>query len=120
MVPDIPTSDINTLNFDANKDYCYYMIALSCIRAVENHDNRAQFFLGLCFDYAIGMTHNAKLAFKWYLKSAKQNYTPAQNRLGEIFKDGKGVCKDLNQAFQWYTKSAANGDAYGQYVVASF
>ena len=61
---------------------------------------------------------NYSEAMSWYLKSARQNYSPAINNIGFLYDTGKGVEKDLKEAYQWYEKAADNGVVNSQLVMA--
>ena len=56
-------------------------------------------------------------AVKWYLKSAKQGYAEAQNKLGFMYDEGKGVVQDHKMAVAWYLKAAEQGHALAQYTL---
>lgn len=53
-----------------------------------------------------GVRHNDKVAAKWFRKSAKKGYAPAQFTLGVMYDDGRGVLHDEEKAIKWYRKAA--------------
>jgi TPR repeat protein len=58
-----------------------------------------------------------KQALSWYIKSAKQNYAPAQYRLGIYYENKyalKSVKTNFPEALKWYQKSAEQGYAEAQ------
>lgn len=52
-------------------------------------------------------------AFKWFIKSAEQGNSMAENNIGEMYLNGEGLEKNYNEAFKWFKKSAEHGDALG-------
>ncbi len=49
-------------------------------------------------------------AFDWFMKSAKQNYGPAQFRIGQFYETGTNPCvRNLTKAFDWYKQAMDNG-----------
>ena len=58
------------------------------------------------------------MAFEWFLKSAEQGNTKAQNDLALCFRSGKGVEENPQKAVEWITKAAEQGLAVAQYNLA--
>ena len=54
-------------------------------------------------------------AEKWFLKSAEQGNSDAQNFLGIMYQNGQGVEKDYVEASKWYQKAAEQGNGSAQY-----
>ncbi len=44
-----------------------------------------------------------------YEKSAKQNYSNAQNKLGYFYENDIGIGKNIENAIYWYEKAIYNG-----------
>src|SRR6266511_5403989 len=84
-------------------------------KAAENGDKFAQYNLGRCYEYGIGIQKDEIKAFELYKVAAKQGHNFAQNSLGLLYENGKGIEKDLEKAFYWYNKSAENGNEVTQY-----
>ena len=61
---------------------------------------------------------NDEIAFKWYMRAARQDYATAQFNVGLFYERGDGVKQDDKKAFKWYLKAAENGDVDAQYKVA--
>lgn len=80
-------------------------------KAAEKGYDRAQFRLGLCYDYGIGVSENRTQAVYWYRKAAEKGYDRAQYHLGLCYDNGIGVSKDYSQAVYWYRKAADQGYA---------
>ena len=51
---------------------------------------------------------------KWYLKSAAQGNTRAQNNIGCHYQNGLGVQQDYSKAHMWYERAAKRGDPNSQ------
>jgi TPR repeat protein len=66
-----------------------------------------------------GVPQDDEQAAKWFTKSAKQGYAPAQDNLAVRYKHGVGVPKDYKQAIEWYTKAAQQGYAPAQRTLGS-
>ena len=49
-------------------------------------------------------------AFAWYLKAAKQGYSPAQEKVGAMYAAGMGVTADPTQAYFWSTLAAKQNE----------
>lgn len=61
---------------------------------------------------------NYETAVKYYLLSANQGYSPAQNILGWCYKQGLGIAKDNRKAVEWFRKSAELGYTPAQWNLA--
>jgi hypothetical protein len=85
--------------------------------AAEKGHRKAQYRLGRCYDKGHGVTENDVQAFKWYSKSAAQEYAKAQYAVGKCYKDGKGVEKDRKKAVAWFSKAAKQDNADAQYAL---
>jgi len=66
---------------------------------------KAQFALGECYFYGVGVDQSFKEAVKWYRKAALQGYGLAQFVLGECYAKGKGVKKNEDEAVKWFIES---------------
>ncbi|CAB4426627.1 unnamed protein product [Rhizophagus irregularis] len=88
--------------------------------SAENGNKISQYNLGRFYQRGNGIGKNEVEAFKWYKKSAKQEYSNSQNKLGYFYEGGIGVEKDLEKAFYWYQKAAENGNKIGQYNLGRF
>jgi hypothetical protein len=71
---------------------------------------KAQYWLG----YRNKTKGYYNMAFRWYLKAAKQGNAYAQNDIGVLFKNGFGVEKDYAQAMLWYLKASEQGNDAAQ------
>ena len=83
-------------------------------KAAEQGHTNAQFRLGHCYEYGIGVAKNNEEAVSWYRKAAEQGNAFAQHYLGICYEEGVGVAKDEKEAASWYRKAAEQGDAVVQ------
>jgi TPR repeat protein len=75
-------------------------------RLADAGDTAAQSTLGAWYRWgAYGFQVNQKLAAEWYLRAAKQGYSPAEVAIGEMYEFGEGVARDHQQALQWIRKA---------------
>ncbi|KAG2192907.1 hypothetical protein INT47_011149 [Mucor saturninus] len=75
--------------------------------AAHNDDNpSAQYHLGCIYSTGQGVKVNHKLAFHWFLKSARQRFPDAQNSVGECYMNGLGTPRDYAKALYWFKESA--------------
>lgn len=69
-------------------------------------DVKAQYDLGNCFYYGLGIEQSYEKAVEWFRKAAEQNFAPAQNDLGDCYHRGIGVEKDEQEAERWWHKAS--------------
>jgi len=80
-------------------------------RAADAGNAYAQASLGWIYREGYGgVTRDYDQAFKWYLKSAAQDYPNGQASVGWLYREGLGVDKDYAKSLEFYRKGAANGD----------
>ena len=77
-------------------------------------DGKAQYNLGLMFDFGEGVPESKAEAVKWYRLAAAQGLDRAQFRLGAMYNFGTGVPQDFTEAVKWYRLAAAQGNAKAQ------
>lgn len=75
----------------------------------EQGDALAQFNLALLFHSGSGVAQNEAEAVHWYIKSAKNGYSKAQEFLVVAYLEGWfGLPKDLEKAAYWGQKLESN------------
>jgi TPR repeat protein len=74
---------------------------------------KAQFNLGVMYDFGQYVAQNYPLAVSWYQNAAEQGNANAQYNLALKYQTGQGVIKDETKAAYWYRK-AAEGNAKTQ------
>lgn len=78
-------------------------------KLAEQGHAKAQFRLGLDYDYGQGVSRDHKEAFKWYKKSAMQGHAGAQYKLSELYALGRGIPINYIKAYIWASVSKASG-----------
>src|ERR1700760_4547990 len=78
--------------------------------AAHNGHKRAQFYLGTCYDFGLGIEKDVHDAFKWYMKAAKQGHMESQYNIGYFFREGEVVKQNLKKAVKWFKQAAEQGD----------
>jgi len=68
----------------------------------ETGDRVAQFILGNCYAYGLGVAKDQVQAVSWYRKAAEQGDAAAQFFLGNCYAFGEGVAKDEIEAYAYY------------------
>ncbi len=81
----------------------------------EQAHARAQYQLGIMYEYGRGVPQNDVDAVKWYTMAASQGVAAAQYKLGIMYDNSWGVAQNDVEAVKWYKKAAAQGHAYAQY-----
>src|SRR5690242_7922357 len=60
-------------------------------KAAEQGSDKAQFYLGDCYENGHGVDRDVTNAANWYKKASEQGNPDAQCRLGECYEKGSGV-----------------------------
>ncbi len=80
----------------------------------EAGDQRAQFVLGLAYEYGEGVDLDLAQAAHWYELSAQQGFPPAETNLGLLFYEGRGREQSFEEAATWFERAAESGFAAAQ------
>ena len=96
-------------------------------KAAREGNVQAQYKLGKCYYFGIGVAINYKEAAKWYHKAAMQKNIMAQYSLSLCYQCGHGVKKDSTEAFKWgqmahagFQKAAEIGNIWAQIHLCFF
>lgn len=94
------------------------------LRAAEQGDSEAQFWLGVAYEQDWFGTMDDVLALKWYRKAAEAGDPDAQVELGQRYADGDGVEQSYKLAAEWFRKAAEDfpdlgGAGQGRYRLAN-
>ena len=84
-------------------------------KAAKQGFARAQYDLGLMYEFGTGVERSNEKAAEWYLKAAEQGYARAQFWLGYMYEYGTGVEQSYEKAAEWVQKAAEQGYADAQY-----
>lgn len=89
------------------------------IKAAEQGDADAQFYLGLKYEKGQDVAQSDSTAVEWYQKAAEQGNRDAQFSLGWMYDKGRGVTQSVNTAIEWYHKAAEQGQVIAQFNLGS-
>jgi len=87
----------------------------------DKGDEDAQFQLGDCYFFGLGVKKDQREGVAWYRKAAEQGQMKAQFNLGGCLHEGLGTEPSLTEAIYWWRKAAGQdyppaeisiGDAY--------
>jgi uncharacterized protein len=67
-------------------------------------DDRAQFYIGTCYDHGHGVTRNVAVALQWYETAAGQGHLTSLSYLA-----GDGVVASRRWARHWLARAASQG-----------
>ncbi|CAG8435022.1 7259_t:CDS:10 [Diversispora eburnea] len=76
----------------------------------------AKYCVAWCFENGQGVERNHKLAYYWYMKSAKEGYNSSQSNIAYCYGIGQGILQDEKKAFKWYQEAGKNGNILSQRV----
>lgn len=72
----------------------------------EDGDDEALLALGILYKQGYGVKQSDEIAFKLFLRSAKQGNSIARTFVGHCYRSGVYVDEDLTEAVKWYGLSA--------------
>lgn len=75
-------------------------------KAAEQWHPLAEYLLGYCYDFGIGVHRSSKEAMKWYKRSASFECTDAQVQIGLCYLCGHMVRRNEHKAVHWFLKAA--------------
>ncbi|MEJ2090139.1 MAG: tetratricopeptide repeat protein, partial [Gammaproteobacteria bacterium] len=78
----------------------------------EEGQAKAQYYLGICYEYGRGVRQDDAEAVRWYGKASAQGFPAAQYRLGVMYDYGWGVPTNDTEAVKWYSKAAQQGHPF--------
>ena len=74
--------------------------------AAERGDAEAQYNLGCCYQYGVGVQSNLISAVKWYQYSANQDYKSGIVNLGLCYMNGLGVEVNYEKAYSLFMRAS--------------
>ena len=93
-------------------------LGLDSVKALaENGNARAQYKLGITYQYGNGVPMDLAIAVKWYRKAAEQGFPTAQYNFATMYSTGEGMPKNNEEAFKWFRMAAEQGHASSQVAV---
>jgi TPR repeat protein len=81
-------------------------------------DAKSQVRLGLMYREGRGAPRDARTAFSWLLKAAKQGRPDAQFLVGTMYRRGEGAPQDEQAGLAWLRRAAAQGNAKAAEAIA--
>lgn len=64
----------------------------------------AQYYVGLCYEYGIGVEKNSQEAFAMYRKAAERGLPDAMYRLAVFYQNGTGVTQNESRSAEWMAR----------------
>ncbi len=109
---DLYSSSDSTLNSTVPKDYKtaneYYELAAK----TDTLYAYPLLALGESYHFGRGVIQDDYMAFEYFSKASRLQYTLSYFRMGEAYQDGKGVERDYQKSFEWFEKGANENDSY--------
>jgi TPR repeat protein len=84
----------------------------------QSGNREAQYWLALIYEEGRLVPKDSAASQVWMLKSAEQDYVPAQRGMGQIYLsrvEGKGPVRNYGEADEWLRRAAMQGDAEAQF-----
>ena len=76
-------------------------------RRAEQGDAEAQYYLGVSYDFGVGVPQDGVESVAWYLKAAEQGHAEAPGDLGWMYAIGLVVTQDNVEGHMWLTIAAS-------------
>lgn len=86
-------------------------------KAAEQGQVNSEYYLGLCYEYGIGIKTDRVHAVKWYKKAAEQGHVNAQYVLANRYSSEVSIKRNDNKTIEWYLNDAEQGDSAAQLYV---
>lgn len=92
-----------------------YIIALrELLPVARNGDALAQSYVGVIYQFGLGIKPDLEKAVDWYAKAANNGDSLSQRILGDLHVEGAWGSPDYATAAQWYELAAEGGDVEAQ------
>ena len=72
--------------------------------AAGTNDMTAQYYLGQCYEFGIGVDIDPEAAFSMYRRAAERGFPPAMKELARCYRDGVGVASNRDRAYEWQNR----------------
>lgn len=111
---------------------CYSIIFDSLTQLLKSFSNQVEekedypeekelyFYLGSCYDFAVGVTKNSSQAFENYKRAAELGNAIAQYSVACCYASGKGVAQNDAEAFKYSKLAADNGYIHAAFHVSEY
>ncbi|KAI8876695.1 hypothetical protein K501DRAFT_337945, partial [Backusella circina FSU 941] len=87
------------------KDYAKAMAWFEL--GANGNDAGSQSYIGLFYEFGLGVSQDFDLAMDYYLKSIGNDFYPVADCIGFMFLNGHGVPLDKYKALEWFSKSGS-------------
>ncbi len=88
-----------------------YGTALQAFRAADRRGHsKAPRYLGLCYEYGLGVSRSLQEAATWYQKAAGNGDVTGTFLLGLLYESGRGVPQNYAKAFDLFKRSSYRRD----------
>ena len=81
-----------------------------CRELAESGHPQCQVNMGNYYREGEVVKRNPRVAFRWYMKAAKQGYWYGQISVADCYFKGDGVKQDYKEAVKWYELAGTNPD----------
>ena len=83
--------------------------------AAAKGDVRAQTYLGIIYEFGMGVPTDTRQALQWLSMAAEAGDPAGQGQLGDMYREGRGVPVNYAQALKYLTAAAKQNYAPAQY-----
>ncbi len=83
----------------------------------EDGEARAQYYLGLAYNFRSESPEDLAEAVKWFRRGAEQGHGDSQYSLGLMYFDGRGVKHSPGDAMLWFRRAVHNGVPEAQFFL---
>ena len=70
-------------------------------KSAATNDLAAQYFMGKCYEFGLGVEKNIVEAFRFYRKAAERGLPDAMYRMADFYRDGDVVSPNENRRKEW-------------------
>jgi|APSaa5957512622_1039677.scaffolds.fasta_scaffold26098_1 uncharacterized protein len=89
------------------------------LKAHKEGYKKAALYLGIMYEYGLGVEADGEKGFEFYLEAAKNKQRWAARKVGVSYEKGRGVEKDTTKSKEWYLKALVSGDKKAQDALIS-
>jgi len=106
--------------FDEYQKNNYDKAVPEFMKLAEAGNEKACFYLGICYQHNLGLEQDFNKAKEWFLKAAELGNLEGYERIGLCYENGIGTKKDYAEAFNWFLKAAELGHDESQRKVGHY
>ncbi len=83
----------------------------------EGGDGRAQYYLGLSYNFRARDANDLARAARWWRRAAEQGHGESQYALALLYLDGRGIKRSRADAMYWFRRAVVNGVSEASYFL---